>query len=77
MDSYMPGLSRAFRDWWEGKYYPPENDPTSSLFILQGRHERHWTSRWARASSEYFKEHHRWIIGLLFGLLVAILVKTR
>ena len=63
--------------WWTGRYVPPDNHPNSALFILQGHYERHWTALWTRAAWDYFKEHHRWIIGLLFGLLVAILVKAR
>jgi hypothetical protein len=63
--------------WWEGRYVPPDNHPNSGVFILQGHYERFWTARWAQVAWEYFKEHHRWIIGLLFGLLVAILVKAR
>ena len=63
--------------WWEGKYVPPDNEPNSGVFILQGHYERHWTARWAQVAWNYFKEHHRWIIGLLFALLVAILVKAK
>jgi len=63
--------------WWEGKYVPPENHPNSGLIILQGHYERHWTARCAQVSLDYFKEHHRWIIGLLFGAVVAILVKAK
>jgi hypothetical protein len=69
-------IARLHR-WWEGRYVPPENHPNSGLIILQGHYERHSAARWAQVGWEYFKEHHRWIIGLLFGLLVAILVKAR
>jgi hypothetical protein len=70
-------MIERWRRWWEGEYVPPDNNLNSGLIILQGHYERHWTSRWAQVAWDYFKEHHRWIIGLLFGLLVAILVKAR
>jgi hypothetical protein len=70
-------ITARLRLWWEGQYFPPDKRGGGGLVFLQGHHERHWTSRTSHAAWDYFKDHHRWIIGLLFGLLVAMLVKAR
>jgi hypothetical protein len=75
--SILRAASDRLRVWWEGAYIPPDKRGNSALAFLQGHHEQHWTSRASHAAWDYFKEHHRWIIGLLFGLLVAMLVKAR
>jgi hypothetical protein len=58
--------------WWEGKYIPAEPHPH---IMMMGHIERHWTARCISAVWSYFKEHHRWIIGLSIGVALAIFVK--
>ena len=70
----LNGVRAMIQRWWQGRYVPPDPHPT---LVFVGHYERHWTARWAQVAWEYFKEHHRWIIGLLIGLLVAMLVKTK
>jgi hypothetical protein len=75
----MPLITHATVDrvqlWWHGQRSPPPISEGSGLVFLN-HYRRHWTSTAAHAALEYFEEHHRWIIGLLFGLLVAMLVKA-
>jgi hypothetical protein len=70
-------VSDRLRLWWEGQYFPPDSRGGSGLVFLQGHHQHHWTSRASHVAMDYFKAHHRWIIGLLFGLIVAVLVKAK
>jgi hypothetical protein len=65
-------INRWFRRWWQGKFVPP--DPHPSL-IFRGHYERHWTARATEGVWLYFKEHHRWIIGIVIVVLLAVAVK--
>ena len=67
-------LRDAIRSWWEGEYV--DDDDKSAVVILPGLLRRHWTARTARATLEYMRENHRWLIGTLIaagGVLVAAL----
>jgi hypothetical protein len=69
-------VRERLRLWWNGKHLPSDHYGGSSLVFLN-HYRRHWTSNAAHTALEYFNAHHRWIIGLVFGLLVALLVKAR
>src|SRR5258706_14186088 len=56
---------------------PPTDIRAFGRHRKNARRERHWTARWAQAAWDYFKEDHRWIIGLLFCAVVAIIVKAK
>jgi len=49
----------------QGKPY--DDDGRSGLVFLNA-YKRHWTSRKSHAALDYFKVHHRWIVGLLVAI---------
>jgi hypothetical protein len=76
--SILRAASDRLRIWWEGTYFPPDNNNSSGLVSLQGHHEQHWTSRASHAGWDYFKAHHQWIIGVAVAILLAVVAaKTR
>ena len=65
------GIRKAVRCWWDGEYIDTD-DRDSPLLILPGILNRHWTARATRASLEYARDNHRWLIGtLIAGVIVA------
>jgi hypothetical protein len=67
-------MRKRVRDWWAGKYIPPENPPGSAVFFVQGSYEQHWTSRVAHVISNFWLKHWQWCFGAVFataGLIIA------
>lgn len=63
--------------WWEGTFVPRKNDPSSALIFTGGDQKIHWTARACRATLIYFRDNHRWIIGLTIAVALAVYAKTR
>jgi hypothetical protein len=59
--------------WWNGAPY--ENEPGSALIFMNSV-DRHWSARWAHTIVDYWKEHHRWIIGAGIAV-IGLFIKTR
>ena len=62
--------------WYEGEFVPYENDPNSSIVMMGGSYERHWTANIARSSAAFYLEHWKWLWGFgasIFGLYMAYL----
>lgn len=55
--------------WYEGKYVPYENDARSSIFIVGGCYERHWTALAARKLVGFWFAHWQWTIGTVLALV--------
>ncbi|MDP9559948.1 UNVERIFIED_ORG: hypothetical protein J2740_001118 [Rhizobium nepotum] len=62
-------LKEILADWYQGKYVPYENDPRSSVFIVGGGYERHWTALAARKLVEFWFTHWQWTIGTVLALV--------
>jgi hypothetical protein len=63
-------------EWYRGPYVPPPpNDPNSPVALfLMGRHEPHWTARYAQVLVAFWLAHWQWVIGTsiaVAGLLIA------
>lgn len=62
-------LMKRVEDWYEGQYVPYENDPRSSVIIVGGYYERHWTALVVRKIVEFWFAHWQWTIGTALALL--------
>lgn len=62
-------LKEKIRNWYEGRYIPYENDPNSSVVIVGGYYERHWTAKFARILVSFYLEHWKWLWGVFLSLL--------
>jgi hypothetical protein len=67
----------AVRDWYQGKYVPPKNDPSSDLVFTIGDYERHWTATAARTLSAFWFKDWKWIIGAAVTIAALIVNATR
>ncbi|KWT77087.1 hypothetical protein ASH09_12160 [Agrobacterium radiobacter] len=56
-------------DWYKGRYVAHENDPRSSVVIIGGSYERHWTARVAHKVVEFWSAHWQWTIGTVLALI--------
>lgn len=65
-------MKDLLKRWWEGQYVPPQNDPFSSLIVMQGSCERHWSSKAAHVVAEFWLKYWQWCMG--FGLAVIGLI---
>ncbi len=65
-------MKEMLKRWWDGKYVPPQNDPGSSIWVVQGQYEKHWTSKLAHAAAEFWLKYWQWCMG--FGLAVIGLI---
>jgi hypothetical protein len=52
----------AIKKWYEGRYVPHKNDPSSPLVFVGGNYERHWTAQAARIVVRFWMEHWKYII---------------
>ena len=68
----MKRIIQSIREWWLGTYVPRNNDPTSNLFFVQDRYERHWTARFLSASLVWLRQEYKWFIGA--GIALASLI---
>lgn len=57
-------MKERIRRWWVGEFVAPENDPNSDVIIITGHHERHWTSKTARAVLGFLSKEWKWVIGI-------------
>jgi hypothetical protein len=59
---------KSIRDWYQGKFVVYENDPNSSVFVVGGDYERHWSARAARIMVEFYLREWKWILATLLAL---------
>ena len=62
--------------WWDGEYVPPQNDFGSTLWVIQGHYEKHWSSRAAHVVADFWMKHWQWCFSAVFavtGLVIAAL----
>jgi hypothetical protein len=60
----------AVRNWWEGKFVPPENDPRSELRFMMGDYEWHWTARVVRSLGAFWLKHWQFIVTVALAPLI-------
>jgi hypothetical protein len=65
-------MESHFKRWWDGKYVPPRNDPDGMIIVLQGRYEKHWTSKLAHVVADFWLKYWQWCMG--FGLAVVTVI---
>ena len=61
--------------WYEGEWVPYENTPDSSIHIIGGDVERHWTAEVVRRFVTFYLAHWKWLWGFavsLSGLYLAL-----
>ena len=56
-------MIKKIQKWYDGEYRMFENDTNSSVVILAGWYERHWTARICRIIVEFYLREWKWIIG--------------
>jgi len=61
------------RKWYEGKWVPYENPPNSSVVIIGGDYERHWTAEVARTLVTFYLSHWKWLLGFAVSLFALYL----
>jgi hypothetical protein len=67
-------MKKAFKQWWDGTYIPPENYPDSGLAFMMGSYRRHWTSWLAHTVADFWLKHWQWCFSATFatiGLVIA------
>ncbi|WP_146006651.1 hypothetical protein [Bradyrhizobium forestalis] len=67
-------VRRWWQRWWNGEYVPPKNVPGIPVIFIQGRSERHWTSKLLHTVVEFYLEHWQWCFTTAFtvtGLVIA------
>lgn len=72
----MATIREKLQVWWNGRFIPYENNPSSGVFFIGGDYEWHWTARAARAVAFFLQREWKWMIGTALavaGLLVAYL----
>ncbi|MDF1831805.1 MAG: hypothetical protein P1U52_05590 [Porticoccaceae bacterium] len=57
------------RKWYEGKWVAYENPPNSSVVIIGGDYERHWTASVARVLVTFYLAHWKWLWGFAVSLV--------
>lgn len=65
----------VLKQWYEGRYVPPDNPPGSGVIFLMGHYERHWSARAAHAVASFWLKEWKWIIGTTIavaGLALAL-----
>ena len=68
-------ILQKLKEWYRGRYIPPENDPNSGLFFIQGDYDRPWVARAADLLIRFWLEHWQWIIGTVLAI-IAIFVSA-
>lgn len=65
-------MKALLKRWWDGEYVPPQNDPYSTLIMMQGSYRKHWSSKAAHVGAEFWLKYWQWCMG--FGLAVIGLI---
>jgi hypothetical protein len=58
-------LKEKIENWYEGEFVAYENDPNSSVVIIGGSYERHWTANIARSFIAFYLSHWKWLWGFM------------
>ena len=70
-------MMEAVRRWYNGRYQPPENDPSSPVVFVSGWYERHWTARMAHVLVKFWRAEWKWIIGTAITIAGMCLAYTK
>lgn len=66
----LSGITRGVANWYRGKYIaPPENDPSSSIFIIStGHYERPQLTKILGAIARFITAEWKWLLGFLVAV---------
>lgn len=70
----MQRIRERLNQWYEGPFVPHENDPSSSLQFLGGRHRPALSARAARTFVEFYLANWKWCLGAA-GAVVVFLIR--
>jgi len=59
---------RKFKEWWAGRYVPPENDPDAPFFFVMGHMERPRLALALEAIGKWAIANYWQIIATMIGL---------
>ncbi len=68
-------LREKIRKWYEGQFIPHDNDPYTSVVLIGGTYQHHWTASVVRTLLKFWLDHWQWIIGTTLavcGLIIAV-----
>lgn len=71
----LMSLRKRIAKWYQGEYVPPDNPPDSPIVIVMSHYKRHWTSRAAHASLDFYMREWKWLLPFVVavvGAMVAI-----
>lgn len=69
-------MKALLKRWWDGRYVPPQNDPGSLLWVMQGHYQKHWSSKAAHVVADFWQRNWQWCFSAVFavtGLVIAAL----
>ena len=70
----MPSLKERIKEWYSGKYIPPQpNDPNSPIVIfVLGRYEQHTLAKILRSLGNFWMNNWKWTIGTALAVVALI-----
>ena len=67
----ISSITKAVSNWFHGTYVLYDNPPDSSVFIVGGYVERHWTASTLAAIGRFISAEWKWLIGIIIAILIA------
>jgi hypothetical protein len=61
-----------FKNWYRGKYFPPENNPGSYVKFLAGHYEQPFVARILSRLFTFWLKNWQFIVGTLVAVILAI-----